>query len=213
MFFSLLLTAGTRVETLLLRLEAVAEVTIGAVGEGRNLARESPTLMGGLGGVGCDTLEVSDSIERICGGDLARDFGTIVELGGTNRLLENIAAAAADMAALEAADSDSLVETVQSLDTDFRPSEWVGETGNTLETKDVDKSKGLSSKTLSTNLLKRVCLKYWMAGRRKVSSGRSGTKKQTSSVLGSISLINSNMGSPVGPLVPIRFTESLYTKE
>ena len=48
-----------------------------------------------------------------------------------------------------------------------------------------------------------------MAGSKKASSGLSGTKKATSSVLGPTSLMRSKMGSPVGPLVPIRLTSSL----
>ena len=81
--------------------------------------------------------------------------------------------------------ADSLVEVVQSLETDFLPSECVGETGKTCFG---ERSRGLSSRTLSTSFLKSVCRRYWMAGRRKAaSSGRSGTKKQTSSVLASTS--------------------------
>ena len=76
-------------------------------------------------------------------------------------------------------------------------------------TREVDKSKGLSSKTLSMSLLNNVVLKYWMAGSKKASSGLSGTKKATNSVLGPTSLMRSKMGSPVGPLVPMRFTSSL----
>ena len=66
--------------------------------------------------------------------------------------------------------SDVSVQVVQSLDTDLRPSmEWVGDaadaataaTAATFDmTSDVDKSRGLSSRTLSTNRLKRVCRRY-----------------------------------------------------
>ena len=89
--------------------------------------------------------------------------------------------------------------------------EWVGlEAGKTFDiTKEVDKSRGLSSRTLSISLLNKVVLKYWMAGSKKASSGLSGTKKATSSVLGPTSLMRSKIGSPVGPLVPIRLTSSL----
>ena len=85
--------------------------------------------------------------------------------------------------------------------------------GKTLDmVNEVDKSRGLSSMTLSISLLNRVVLRYWIAGSRKASSGLSGTKKATNSVLGPTSLMRSKMGSPVGPLVPITLTSSLYTK-
>ena len=66
--------------------------------------------------------------------------------------------------------SEVSVHVVQSLETDFRPStEWAGEaadaataaTAATLDmTRDVDKSRGLSSRTLSTNRLNSVCRRY-----------------------------------------------------
>ena len=85
---------------------------------------------------------------------------------------------------------------------------------NTFDiTKEVERSNGLSSKTLSIKRLKRVCRRYWMAGKRKASSGLSGTKKATSSVFGPTSRISSNTGSPVGPFVPITLISSLQTSE
>jgi hypothetical protein len=115
--------------------------------------------------------------------------------------------------------SEVSVHEVQSLETDFRPSmECVGEaaeaataaTAATFDmTSEVDKSRGLSSRTLSTRRLKSVCRRYWMAGRRNASSGRSGTKKATSSVLGPTSLTRSKTGSPVGPFVATTLTSSL----
>ena len=48
-----------------------------------------------------------------------------------------------------------------------------------------------------------------MAGRRKASSGLSGTKNATSSVLGPTSLTMSKTGSPVGPFVATTLTSSL----
>jgi hypothetical protein len=66
--------------------------------------------------------------------------------------------------------SDVSVHVVQSLETDFRPStEWAGEaaeaataaTAATFDmTREVDKSRGLSSRTLSTKRLNSVCRKY-----------------------------------------------------
>jgi hypothetical protein len=74
---------------------------------------------------------------------------------------------ATDTATLADVDvSDVSVHVVQSLDTDFRPStECAGEAAEaataaaaaTLDmTRDVDRSSGLSSRTLSTSLLKSV---------------------------------------------------------
>jgi hypothetical protein len=115
--------------------------------------------------------------------------------------------------------SDVSVQVVQSLDTDFLPSTlWAGDaadaataaTAATFDmTSDVERSSGLSSRTLSTNLLKRVWRRYWMAGSRNASSGLSGTKKATSSVLGPTSFTTSKTGSPVGLLVATTLTSSL----
>ena len=58
----------------------------------------------------------------------------------------------------------SLVEVVQSLETDLRPSECVGETGKTPLCLGPERSRGLSSRTLSTSFLKRVWRRYWMEG-------------------------------------------------
>ncbi len=89
--------------------------------------------------------------------------------------------------------------------------ELAGDAADAAEaaTREVDKSKGDSSSTLSMSRLKRVCLRYWIAGSRKASSGLSGTKKATSSVFGPTSLMRSNMGSPVGPFKPMMLTSSL----
>jgi len=74
----------------------------------------------------------------------------------------------------------------------------VGDAGGTGADKGLDRSNGLSSKALSINRLKSVCLKYWMAGNRSAaSSGRSGTRKATISSPRRMSLTASKTGSPV----------------
>ncbi len=140
---------------------------------------------------------------------------------------EDMAAAAA--AALNASiDGNPLVEDEMSDATDFRPlllptsrlfmeftelMELDGEAADAAEaaeaTREVDRSSGDSSRTLSIRRLNSVCRKYWMAGRRNASSGLSGTKKATNSVLGPTSLMRSNIGSPVGPFRPTTLTSSL----
>ena len=111
------------------------------------------------------------------------------------------------------------MHVVQSLETDFLPSTLcagdaadaaTAATAATFDmTNDVERSSGLSSKTLSTRRLKSVCRRYWIAGSKNASSGRSGTKKATSSVFGPTSLMTSKTGFPVGLFVATTLTSSL----
>ncbi len=185
-------------------------------------------------------LEVRDSTEKVRGGEEdeeAEDNLWTFDGGGTL----GIGKLAEEASVLRMGSVDSLVEVVQSLETDLLPppSEWVGEMGKTLEMaaeaaaegvevataaaaateeaeaagaaamREVERSSGLSSSALSISLLKSVCLRYCMAGRRKASSGLSGTKKQTSSDLAGRSRMTSKTGSPVAPLAPTTLTASV----
>ncbi len=260
MFFSLLLTTGARGcgdEVVVVVEDEVEDVDAaegdGAEGEGR---------MGKTGlddGEEIGVFEVRDSTEkgRWGGDDVEEDSfgggggGRVGSFGrgSAEEVARDLRMGSAEAEAAVAA--DSLVDVVQSLETDLRPpSEWVGEMGNTFEIagdtteagrvgiwgteegggvaaateaaaaaaaaaaapgamREVERSRGLSSSTLSISLLNRVCRRYWMAGSRKASSGRSGTKKQTSSVFGGRSLMASKTGSPVGPLAPTTLTASV----